>query len=118
MGIFARFRRNIGRGAEQYRATAGAVLLDVRTPQEYRNGHIHGSVNVPPAKHGVRRRRGRGQGDPALRLLPLRRAQPRGRAYTAPHGLCAGDGHRRHLRLFGQDRALKQGMNGGMFLWL
>lgn len=32
MGIFARFRRNIGRGVEQYRATAGAVLLDVRTP--------------------------------------------------------------------------------------
>ena len=47
MGIFARFRRNIGRGVEQYRATAGAVLLDVRMPQEYRDGHIHGSVNVP-----------------------------------------------------------------------
>ena len=27
--------------------TAGAVLLDVRTPQEYQEGHIPESKNVP-----------------------------------------------------------------------
>ncbi|MGN0157521.1 MAG: rhodanese-like domain-containing protein [Brotaphodocola sp.] len=31
---------------ERFRATPGAVLLDVRTPDEYREGHIPGSKNV------------------------------------------------------------------------
>lgn len=26
---------------------AGAVLLDVRTPDEYRAGHLEGAVNIP-----------------------------------------------------------------------
>jgi len=34
-------------GVEEFKATEGAVLLDVRTPQEYRGGHVPGSVNVP-----------------------------------------------------------------------
>lgn len=34
-------------GVESYRNTPGAVLLDVRTPDEYRGGHIPGSVNIP-----------------------------------------------------------------------
>ena len=34
-------------GVRAFRETPGAVLLDVRTPQEYREGHIPGSVNVP-----------------------------------------------------------------------
>jgi rhodanese-related sulfurtransferase len=27
--------------------TAGAVLLDVRTPEEYRDGHLDGALNIP-----------------------------------------------------------------------
>ena len=34
-------------GVRAFRETPGAVLLDVRTPQEYREGHIPGSVNIP-----------------------------------------------------------------------
>jgi rhodanese-related sulfurtransferase len=29
------------------KVTAGAVILDVRTPSEYSRGHIEGSVNMP-----------------------------------------------------------------------
>ena len=38
---------DIDQGAKEYSKTEGAVLLDVRTPQEYRAGHIPGSKNVP-----------------------------------------------------------------------
>ena len=38
---------DINQGVEEHLATPGAVLLDVRTPGEYREGHIPGSVNVP-----------------------------------------------------------------------
>ena len=34
-------------GVAQCRQTPGAVLLDVRTPEEYRGGHIPGSRNLP-----------------------------------------------------------------------
>ena len=38
---------DINKGVMEYRNTNGAVLLDVRIPQEYREGHIPGSKNVP-----------------------------------------------------------------------
>ena len=38
---------DINQGVTEYNATDGAVLLDVRTPDEYRQGHIPGSKNVP-----------------------------------------------------------------------
>lgn len=48
MGMFDFMRGpNINEGAREYEATEGAVLLDVRTPQEYQQGHIPHSVNVP-----------------------------------------------------------------------
>ena len=48
MGIFDFFRQpDINQGVQEYKNAAGAVLLDVRTPQEYREGHIPGSQNVP-----------------------------------------------------------------------
>lgn len=48
MGFFDFFKQsNINQGIEEYKRTAGAVLLDVRTPQEYQEGHIPESKNVP-----------------------------------------------------------------------
>ena len=38
---------DINQGVKEYSATDGAILLDVRTPDEYRQGHIPGSKNVP-----------------------------------------------------------------------
>ena len=48
MGIFDFFKQpDINQGLQEYKNAAGAVLLDVRTTQEYRDGHIPGSQNVP-----------------------------------------------------------------------
>ena len=48
MGLFEMHRHpDINRGVEEYQRSADAVLLDVRTPQEYRQGHIPGSINLP-----------------------------------------------------------------------
>lgn len=37
---------NINKGIEEFGATSGAVLLDVRTREEYRGGHVPGSQNI------------------------------------------------------------------------
>jgi rhodanese-related sulfurtransferase len=34
-------------GVQQYRSTEGAILVDVREPEEYAAGHVPGSVNLP-----------------------------------------------------------------------
>ena len=48
MGIFDFFFYSyINQGVQEYKNAASAVLLDVRSPQEYREGHIPGSQNVP-----------------------------------------------------------------------
>ena len=38
---------DINKGVDEYQKTAGAVLLDVRDPEEYASGHIPGAVNIP-----------------------------------------------------------------------
>ena len=48
MSFFDLFKQpDVNRGVEEYQSTSGAVLLDVRTPEEYRGGHIPGSRNIP-----------------------------------------------------------------------
>lgn len=48
MGSFGFSRRpSIDQGLKEFSSVPGAVLLDVRSAQEYRGGHIPGSKNLP-----------------------------------------------------------------------
>lgn len=48
MSFFDLFKcPGIDGGVKEYKNVSGAMLLDVRTPDEYREGHIPGSKNVP-----------------------------------------------------------------------
>ena len=48
MGLFDLFKRpDINAGIELFKHTEGAVLLDVRAKEEYAEGHIPDSINVP-----------------------------------------------------------------------
>ena len=49
MGLFDWFARrpSLAEGLETWKSTPGAVLLDVRTPEEYRAGRIPGSRSLP-----------------------------------------------------------------------
>ena len=48
MGFFDFLKQpDVNQGAADYYSTPGAVLVDVRTPQEYSEGHIPESINVP-----------------------------------------------------------------------
>ena len=48
MSIASLFQKpDMQSGLEQFQSTDGAVLLDVRTPEEYAGGHIPGSKNLP-----------------------------------------------------------------------
>ncbi len=48
MGLFGFLKTaDINAGVRDYLSTPGAMLLDVRTPEEYADGHVEGSVNLP-----------------------------------------------------------------------
>ena len=48
MSLFGFFRNSdINRSIEEFLSTPDGVLLDVRTPEEYNEGHIPKSVNLP-----------------------------------------------------------------------
>lgn len=48
MGLFGFFKgEDINSGYEKYKGTEGAILLDVRTEEEYNGGHIPSSINIP-----------------------------------------------------------------------
>ncbi len=47
MGLFdSLIGPDINRGIDEWKKTPGSILLDVRTTDEYRQGHIPGSLNV------------------------------------------------------------------------
>ncbi len=48
MGLFDFFKTpDINEGLQRFRAAPGALLVDVREADEYANGHIPGSMNLP-----------------------------------------------------------------------
>ena len=48
MNIFNRSaRKDINEGVQSFRESKNAILLDVRTREEYASGHIEGSQNLP-----------------------------------------------------------------------
>ena len=48
MGFFDFLKQpDINKGVMEYRNTDGAVLLDVRTPQEFADKRIPGAINIP-----------------------------------------------------------------------
>ena len=46
MSLFKR-KPGIDEYVKEYQGTAGAVLIDVREPGEYRAGHIPDAINIP-----------------------------------------------------------------------
>lgn len=51
MGLFSFLKSpDINEGINEFNKTQNAVLLDVRTEDEYRGGHIEGSINIPLQK--------------------------------------------------------------------
>ena len=48
MGLLSLLKtKDINEGVETFQAIKGAVLLDVRTAEEYTEGHIEESLNLP-----------------------------------------------------------------------
>lgn len=45
--LFSRINNDINSGVELFRQTPAAILLDVRTEEEYQEGHIPDSINLP-----------------------------------------------------------------------
>ena len=89
MGFLDPFaRRDINAGVTQYQADPNGVLLHVRTREEYAQGHVPGSRNLPLDQVG------RARGDPArprehppVRLLLQWRPQRAGRGRPETDGL-------------------------------
>lgn len=45
-------RPDLAAGLKEYQSTPEALLLDVRSPEEYREGHLPGSINLPLERLG------------------------------------------------------------------
>ena len=90
---------DINRDVEQYRQTEGALLLDVRGADEYAEGHIPGSVNIP------------------LQLLPLKKGLPED-LDTPIFVYCRSGGRSRRAAAFLEKEGYENVKNiGGIMNW-
>lgn len=49
--MFGLFKKeDINKGVNEFKSTNGAILLDVRTKDEYKSGHVPGSKNIDVAE--------------------------------------------------------------------
>ena len=90
---------DINRDVEQYRQTEGALLLDVRGADEYAEGHIPGSVNIP------------------LQLLPMKKGLPED-LDTPIFVYCRSGGRSRRAAAFLEKEGYENVKNiGGIMNW-
>ena len=90
---------DINRDVEQYRQTEGALLLDVRGADEYAEGHIPGSVNIP------------------LQLLPMKKGRPED-LDTPIFVYCRSGGRSRRAAAFLEKEGYENVKNiGGIMNW-
>ncbi len=47
MSVFDQYIKQIEEGMKEYKSTSPAVLIDVREEDEYSEGHIPNSMNIP-----------------------------------------------------------------------
>ena len=91
---------DINRDVEQFRQTEGALLLDVRGADEYAEGHIPGSVNIP------------------LQLLPLKKGLPED-LDTPIFVYCRSGGRSRRAAAFLEKEGYENVKNiGGIMNWI
>ena len=51
MGLLDSLKRSdVNRGVNEFKKTPGAVLVDVRDPKDFKEGHIPGSINIPESE--------------------------------------------------------------------
>ena len=90
---------DINRDVEQYRQTEGAMLVDVRGEDEYAEGHIPGSVNIP------------------LQLLPMKKGLPED-LDTPIFVYCRSGGRSRRAAAFLEKEGYENVKNiGGIMNW-
>ena len=90
---------DINRDVEQYQQTEGALLLDVRGADEYAEGHIPGSVNIP------------------LQLLPMKKGLPED-LDTPIFVYCRSGGRSRRAAAFLEKEGYENVKNiGGIMNW-
>ena len=92
MGFFGFLQRpDLGQGLERFAATPNALLLDVRTQEEYADGHIPESRNLPLQTLGRTELLPPACGNidvlPQISLLSQRRQEPSGGRPAAAHGV-------------------------------